>query len=467
MNFTLPEKTKNSIPNIIALLSIIVIFFIGIFLVRNTYLITPQINLISEDTIPSSYTGWIDSTSIIEKWDVTDDNKINILITGMGGWNHDAPNLTDTIILASIHKVYKTISLLSIPRDLWVEYDATHTGKINEVFRRESKKNESPAEWMLALEKVITKITGENIDYYGNIDFNGFIEIIDTLEWVELTLEEPFIDYDFPDGNGWQRTFVIRKWTWTLNGETALNYARSRQSTSDFDRSLRQQQIIEGIKEKVSETSFLSSPGKIKNFYNIFKEFVFTNIELTDILELSWIAKEMKEYRIIRHNINDSCFYGSDACQPGWFLYVPEREYFDNKSVLLIDGTHVNKLSDYSLIHSYMDLIFNYPLFYTENFFINVFNSTKIDNLASTYTNSIIRYGFTLPIKNSIWNTAQNYETSIIYYNNISPDSTTLKILKWFFPWKYIQTIEPLYSNSSDTKIEIILWNDHADVFNF
>ncbi len=443
------------------------IFFVGMFIIQNTHIFTPTINILPHDNNDNNLSNGTGSENWPASQTIINDDKINILITGIGWWDHDAPNLTDTIILASIHKVHKTISLLSIPRDLWVNYDKTHAGKINEVFRRESNKYTSPEKWMHALESIISKITGEHINYYANIDFHGFIEIIDTLEWVELTLEEPFIDYGFPDENGGQRTFVIRKWTWTLDGETALNYARSRQSTSDFDRSLRQQQIIAGLKEKVSETSFLSSPGKIKNFYNIFKEYVFTDVEISDILELSKLGQEIKEYTIIRHNINDSCFYGSDACQPWGFLYVPEREYFDNKSVLLIDGTHVNKLDDYSWVQSYMDLIFNYPHFYTENYSINVFNGTGINNLASTYTNSIIRYGFTLPERNSIGNVPTRQTTSVIYYNNIPKDSRTLSTLKWFFPWEYIHSESPKYSNDPETKIEIILWADHAEVFNF
>jgi anionic cell wall polymer biosynthesis LytR-Cps2A-Psr (LCP) family protein len=44
------------------------------------------------------------------------------LLLGRGGIRNDAPNLTDSIILASINKKYKTISMFSIPRDLYVEY---------------------------------------------------------------------------------------------------------------------------------------------------------------------------------------------------------------------------------------------------------------------------------------------------------------------------------------------------------
>ena len=52
----------------------------------------------------------------------TEQNKINILITGIGGGDHEGADLTDTILFASLHPESKTISLLSIPRDLYVEY---------------------------------------------------------------------------------------------------------------------------------------------------------------------------------------------------------------------------------------------------------------------------------------------------------------------------------------------------------
>jgi len=66
----------------------------------------------------------------------TEQNKINILITGIGGGEHDGANLTDTILLASLQGESKTISLLSIPRDLYVEYPLGGRGKINEIYMR-------------------------------------------------------------------------------------------------------------------------------------------------------------------------------------------------------------------------------------------------------------------------------------------------------------------------------------------
>lgn len=174
-----------------------------------------------------------------------------ILLTGRGGGNHDAPDLTDTIILLGIHPESETFTLLSIPRDLYVNYPGTsRKGKINRIYEFFLSLGKDSA--ISKLKSKVTEITGKDIDYYVNIDFQGFIEVVDLLGGVEITLENNFVDYEYPDGNLGYKTFVLRKGTWTLDGEVALMYARSRHSTSDFDRSLRQQQIISSLREKVS-----------------------------------------------------------------------------------------------------------------------------------------------------------------------------------------------------------------------
>jgi anionic cell wall polymer biosynthesis LytR-Cps2A-Psr (LCP) family protein len=65
-----------------------------------------------------------------------------------------------------------------------------------------------------------------------------------------------------------------------MNGENALKFARSRHSTSDFDRSLRQQQVIDAIRNKLVSSYLITSPIKIKELYDVFRKYVYTDIEL-------------------------------------------------------------------------------------------------------------------------------------------------------------------------------------------
>jgi hypothetical protein len=310
------------------------------------------------------------------------------------------------------------------------------------------------------LKKKISDITWEQIDYYANIDFDWFKEIIDTIWWIEITIPEYFVDNQYPDWNWWYKTLVFKKWTWIFDWENALKYSRSRHSTSDFDRSIRQQQVIRSIKDKLTGSYFLTSPLKIKELYNVFINHVSTDLTLSTIIKLAYHLNSTWDFTILSSNLNDSCFYWSDTCEKWWFLYTPSREFFWWMSVLLIDWTDYNNLNDYSEIQDYTDIVFNYPEIFTENYEINIFNSLKINHLAWALSNDIVRYGFNVPAINSIWNTREIYSKSTIYYNNVDKNSVTLRLLKTFFNWEFKKVESPIYSKSS-ANFEIIIWEDY------
>jgi hypothetical protein len=163
-------------------------------------------------------------------------------------------------------------------------------------------------------------------------------------------------------------------------------------------------------------------------------------------------------------NLNDSCFYGSDNCIKGGFLYIPQRDLFEWQAVLLIEWTHKYKLNNYDNLHVYTDLIFNKPLLYKENYVVNVFNSTRVNHLAWKLSNDIKRYWFNIPERNSIGNTkGVKYSQSIVYYNNIEENSTTIQVLKQFIKADFVKTDIPKYSKDANAKIEIVIWEDYLN----
>jgi LCP family protein required for cell wall assembly len=355
--------------------------------------------------------------------------------------------------------------MLSIPRDLYVEYDDNKWSewKINGIYAKNYYKSESKQKWMEALKSKVSKITWEKIDYFVNVDFNWFTKVIDALGWIEINVPNNFVDDQYPDGNWGYRTLVFRKWTWNFTWDNALKYARSRHSTSDFDRSLRQQQVISWAKQKIIEADYLTSPKKIKEFYNIYKQYIYSDIWITDLLTFLPIFKDVEKMKILPYNINDSCFYWSNTCEKWGFLYTPERVLYNGMSVLLLNWTEKNNLNEYDDFQLYTNRIYNNQEFFIENHEINVFNSLKVNHLAWILSNDIVPYGFNIPKYNSIWNTPIVYPNSIIYYNNIDEDSETIKYLKEFFKWEFIKTQVPKYSKVSSTKVEIIIWEDYLD----
>ena len=396
-----------------------------------------------------------------------DKNKINILLIGRGGRLNDAPNLTDSIMLVSINTKLKTISIFSIPRDLYIKYKNWKYWRINKIYALEKHKTWSKQAWIDALEYNVEAITWEKIDYYINIDFEGFIKFVDAIWGIEITVPKKLVDYKFPDGNWWYTTFVIRKWTWLFDWETALKYARSRHSTSDFDRSLRQQQIIKAIRDKFVDWWFFENISNIKKAYEIFKKYVDTDIWLWDAIKIFSEVKD-NDYKIISSNLNDSCFEWDNHCIKGWFLYVPERSLFWWASVLLVKWSQVWNLNNYKKIKKYLYFVFDNPLVYKENIDISVLNSTKTPLLAWNTAFELRKYWFNIPFKKEAVSTIRNelIEKSFINYKESIKDSETLKELKKIFPNIEFREVEDLkYSMDSDAQIEIIIWQDYKKIF--
>jgi len=451
------KKTNEFFWNFIWAITIVIVFFIWFFLLKAA-------GNINFDNFSSgiSYDWKLSSSSHYAKsW------KINILITWRGGGNHDAPNLTDTIILASLDTRENILTMLSIPRDLYVEYPNKKTWKINEIYRRFSKQYWSDKLWMKALENKIYEITWEKTDFYIDLDFKGFIQLVDTFWWVEVNVPKQFVDEKYPDWKLGYTTFILRKWTWNLDWKVALKYVRSRHSTSDFDRSLRQQQVISSLKNKILNKGFFENIYNIKKLYGIFNNYINTDMDLKTMLKLGFIWKKMHNLKILSFNLNDSCFYWTDICDTGWFLYDPDRSSYNGAAVLLPYWVDKNNLNNYKSLHKFTNLIFNHRDIYKNKYKINVLNSIKVNFLASEVADSIKKYWFNIPKVNSIGNTWKYFKNSTIYYNGISENSETIKVLKKFFSWKFEKKSTVVYWNENDVKIEIIIWEDYKKVFNF
>ena len=448
------KKANNKVINFFWLLVIVLVFTLWLFSIN----FAKQLNLFTEKD------GTLTEINTIDKEE--DSDNINILLLGRWWARNDAPDLTDSIILASINKKTKIISMFSIPRDLYVEYYNWDKWKINYIYSKFKSKSWNVDFWVDALKHNIKLITWKDVDYYVNIDFEGFVKFIDSIGWVKVTLEKNFVDNKFPDNNWWYRTFIIRKWTWNLTWEVALNYARSRHSTSDFDRSLRQQEILMSVKNKLLEWWFFSKVSKIKDFYNIFIDYVHTNIWINDALKIFTEIKN-NDYEIISSNLNDSCFEWDPFCSKWWFLYVPDREFFGWASVLLASWTNVNNLSNYKNIEKYISLVFDRAELYKENLNISVLNSTRTALLAWDLWFLLRKYWLNIPKNNNSISTLREkvFENSVINYNRSYEESETIKFLRENLIWfEFIPKDELEYSLDNDAKIEIIIWENYNEL---
>lgn len=254
--------------------------------------------------------------------------RINILLLGMGGEGHSGKYLTDTIILASINpKTYQS-ALLSIPRDLYIKIPESniHT-KINAVYTYELRGGSSNAQSLSTLKKLIKEVTGQQVDYYIGMDFDGFKEIIDELGGVEVEVEDDIIDTRYPGPNFSYETFEIDKGFHHLDGETALKYCRVRHTAGgDFGRAARQQQVMAAAKKKATALGNILNPAKVNNLINLLGEHLKTDIALEEIPSFLHLAENVNIYqttnRVLDAWSSDSLLGSSHVELGGVMAYV-------------------------------------------------------------------------------------------------------------------------------------------------
>ena len=364
---------------------------------------------------------------------------INVAILGYGGAKHAWWYLTDAIIIASINTEKGTMSMLSIPRDLRVKKPSGTYGKINSVFQDGFFGNwndyEKAAPSILGK---LTEITNIDLHYYAFVDFDGFEEFINSIGWIEIDVPEPIYDSQYPWENNSYITFSIDSGNQILDGATALMYARSRHSTSDFSRSRRQQEIIDWVMNKVISAKMLFSPGKIEDAYKNVTKFIHTNVTLDEMLRLVPFAKSIDHKSSWQIAV---CWASRrDRTQPGCLLYTPPMEAMWWASTEIPVGATPANPSNYSVIHSFVkDVVLDVDTLAEKA-------TIRVLNWLSTGTNKIIG---NLPLANNIavdfikeWfiifdvgNTTGDYTQTTILTNGKGREASLEKIKRQLPPF--------------------------------
>ena len=398
-----------------------------------------------------------------------DMGQINFLI--LGCWGEDWPWwwLTDTIMIASYNPKLKTVTFLSIPRDLYIENkEVGYKWKINWLFaavylRNKEKLGKQAAIDLAAkvLERQVKQITDVDIQKYVLVTFKWFVNFINILDWIDVNVPYTLIDTRYPTYDWWRTTIKFVKWHRHMNWRDALIYARSRHSTSDFSRAQRQQQIIKAVIHKLLSTDTLFDIDKIKKLYFQFKNMVYTDLTFKEIL---WLARYLDN---IKHFF--SFVYSADCdrsswklVQPGCLLYYPPRDLFNGISVLLPIWATPSNPSYYKNMKLFAFLVIYNQWFLLEHAPISIYN--WIDRrlilrkywwykpLASDLAKKLKIYAFNvIDVKNA----KKVYSGTVVYLADKDKYLNTLNVLPIFDLNFEVLT----WSNT--TGLNIILWNDY------
>jgi LCP family protein required for cell wall assembly len=234
-------------------------------------------------------------------------NVINILLLGSDQRGIESVGRTDTIVIATIHPEIPSVSLLSIPRDFYAWMPGRGFGKINTAF------SHGGPELMKA---TIRYNFGVDIDYYARIGFDSFVKIVDTLGGVTVAVECPLHDTFL------KREVHLEPGILHLDGAQALQYARSRHSTSDFDRNRRQQQVLRGLYRQALNLGVIP---KIPSLWGAVKESISTDLDLQGMIRLGTIGMRLNTLNV------KSRFVGGGVVEAwtapgGAYVLIPDVE---------------------------------------------------------------------------------------------------------------------------------------------
>ncbi len=355
-------------------------------------------------------------------------DRINVLLLGVGGANHDGGQLADTIIISSVKPSTKQVSLFSIPRDLTVPLEGYGWKKVNSV--TSFAESREPGSGGIAASQAIGHLLEAPIDYYVKVDFDGFERIIDEVGGVDVYVDNTLDDYAYPirgredDPNYYSRfehLHVDKGWQ-HMDGSLALKFARSRHGVggegSDFARARRQQKILEAVRQKVLSAETLLNPKKISGIIDSLHDNISTNLKVWEIVKLWSLVKDVQSDQIINKVLDNS------------------------PSGLLVDGKGESgayilspRAGDFSEVIRTFDSLFGIapasgtaPDAPSEKISLSILNGTWVNGLGSRIAAQLEQPGVTImEIGNS---SRHNFEKSVIYDLTFGAKRQGLQFLK-------------------------------------
>lgn len=220
------------------------------------------------------------------------DQNFNILVLGIDRRHANQTNWrTDVIQLITLNKNRTKAVVTHIPRDVW----ATNY-KINSIYNLKGPD---------AIKDEISKITGQRPDRIIRVDFDAFVFAIDMVGGISITNPVEFTDSQYPnDRAGEEKLITIKfpKGEQEMDGETALQYVRSRKGTngegSDYARGKRQQLVMQTVVKDFFKPNNMFNPKTPETLYRIATEKVYTDISLKDTQVLFDLLKGYKNVKV-------------------------------------------------------------------------------------------------------------------------------------------------------------------------
>jgi LCP family protein required for cell wall assembly len=297
------------------------------------------LDLPSQPDVPAGTPGAADPI-VVPEWDGVE--RVNILLLGIDEREVEAgPWRTDTMILLTIDPATKSAGMLSIPRDLWVPiYGYDIEGKINTAHFIGDARDYPGGGPALAMATAQYNL-GIPVHNYIRLNFSAFERLIDLIGGVEICVDQPIDDPQYPDSGFGYEPLHIDAGCQVMDGRLALKYARTRHTEfGDFDRARRQQRVILAVRDKVARADMLPSlVAQAGPLLETLGDSVKTDFEPDQLIRLASLASKIELDKIQSLVIEPSMTLSYMApTDPPQAVLIPIREEIRELRDRLLDA---------------------------------------------------------------------------------------------------------------------------------
>ncbi len=231
--------------------------------------------------------------AIVNDQSLVPPSNINILLLGTDQRTGQSNWRTDTIILLTINQQEKTVGMLTLPRDLYVNIPGIGKQRINTADFYGYYYN-YPGEGPNLIKQTVEQNLGIRVHYFVRGGFDAFRKAVDILGGIQVDVNCALYEQDFYDDYG-HATLNFQPGLQTMDGVTALRYARSRYTTNDYDRGRRQRQVLLAMWDKATSLNLLP---KWPELYKEFQDSIQTDLSPTEMAALAYIGTQLKMDKI-------------------------------------------------------------------------------------------------------------------------------------------------------------------------
>ncbi|NOZ49788.1 MAG: hypothetical protein GXP37_07020 [Chloroflexi bacterium] len=222
----------------------------------------------------------------------TFENTLNVLVVGSDERSSGTPWRSDVIMVLAVDFSSHEVGVISFPRDLYIDIPTVGQNRINTATFFGELNGYKDGGGIGLLQKTIEKNFGIRIDHYVKINFSAFKDLVNALGGIDVTVDCPIYG-NFPREEGSQKLVyqTLQPGKYHMDGLFALRYARERKSTSDVDRTRRQQRVLISIRNRAREVNIIS---RLLPLYDALSKSIETDLGLSDVIALARLGIQIE-----------------------------------------------------------------------------------------------------------------------------------------------------------------------------